>query len=614
MHGVSIQHLTLPKLKIERLNIKLDKRLIVTAHKIEYQRDSKSKTSMYEINKIISYFKYLNPIFKSISLKNIIYNDEKVNLLYKDDIFYLNSKFLTIDANVTQDKSKIIKMNINQMILKDYQLEFRGNLSIDLRKKIYSYDGKFDILNIDGNIKMNIDKNILYYDINTSSFDTLSPIMKYLKSKVFIEPLAREWIYKKITAKKYRLERLKGKFNLKTKEFYPGNMKGSAIAQNAIVKFSPTVNPAYVKTIKIKLRDNTLFFKLTKAKYEKKSIGINDIHIYNILTSKNGIVVDINSKTILDKYIHNILKSFGIKIPITQTDGKNRSDLKLDVKFRPYSIKANGKFIIKNSHFTLVGIPFYTKNANIRLDNFDVLLKNCNLTYGKLFDIDLTGIFKTKEKTFDGNIDINSFFINIKKSPILHITNLKKQPVNLKIGTKKSVINLKDLDTKIIFEKGRNKFILKDILRYKNFSNFIKTNNINQGLISIETKDFKNYDAKLKIFGLKTPFVYKNKKIKDFDIDMSTDGNKIKASANDGKFKLSYDKHIILNLKKLDILLDNNDSIMQKNINISINGKIVNFLVKDLNSTILSDSFTYNKFKHQTRFYSVYMNSTLSYE
>ncbi len=614
MQGISIQHLTLPKLNIQRLYVKLDKKLIVSANKIDFKRDSKAQTSIYEINKIISYFRYLNALFKSVSLKNINYNDEKVSLLYKDDIFYINSKYLTLDAKITQDVGKIIDMDIKQMILKDYQLELRGELALNLKKKIYNYNGKFSILNIDGNTTIDINKDILHYKLKTGSFNSLEPIMKFINSRVFIEPLANAWIYKKIVAKRYRLEYIKGKFNLKTKEFYPEFIEGVADAENVTIKFHPKVTPAYAKAVKVKLSNNTLSFYLTSPTYEKKRVKINDIYIYNILTSKNGIVVDINSNTLLDKYVHNILKSFDIKIPVTQISGKNRSNIVLDVKFRPFGIKAKGEFIVKNSHFKLLGLPFYTKYAKIKLDNYDVFLQNCNLVYKKLFNINTTGRLQTKQGTYDGKADINSLTVDIKGEHILNISHLKDQVVSIKMSKDKNIIEFKKLKTKLIFEKNSSKFLLDDISKYKKFSKIIKENRINKGSLSVYTKDFKKYSAKLKIYGIKTPLFYHKKNIKDFDIDIETDGDKVSASSLQDKISLTYDKHLTVNIKNLNILLDNNSTNISRGMDFSLNGKNVNFLVSDLNSTILSDSFTLNKFKNQIRFISLYRDSKLGFE
>ncbi|MFK5880774.1 MAG: AsmA-like C-terminal domain-containing protein [Sulfurospirillum sp.] len=614
MHGISIQHLTLPKLKIENLYIKLDKKFTVSAYRVDFKRDSKSQTSSYEINKIISYFKYLNPLFKSISLKNINYNDEKVSLLYKDDIFYANSKFLTLDAKVTQEAGRIIDLKINQMILKDYKIELKGELALNLKKKIYNYNGRFNILNIDGNASIDIDGNILNYKLKTDTFNSLKPIMKFINSKVFIEPLANAWIYKKIVAKRYKLDYLKGRFNLKTKEFYPKLIKGRATAKNVRIKFHPLVAPAYAKQVKVKLSKNTLSFYLLAPTYEKKKIKINDIHIYNILTSKNGIIVNISSNTLLDKYIHNILKNFGINIPITQASGNNHSNIVLDVKFRPFSIDAKGEFTVKNSKFKILGVPFYTKYAKIRLDNYDVFLQNSNIVYKKLFSINTTGILKTKKKIYSGKADINSLVVDMKGTHILQISRLKNQQVYIKMSKNKNTIEIDNLKTKLIFKKNYNQFILQDISKYIDFSTIIKENKINKGTLSIFTKDFKKYNAKLKIYDIKTPIIYHKKNVKDFDIDIATDGKKISAHTLNGMISLAYDKHIILNVKDFDILLDNNNTKISHSTDFSINGRNVNFLLNDLNSTMLSNSFTLNKFKNEIRFNSLYKNSQLGFE
>jgi hypothetical protein len=611
MHGISIQHLSLPKLNIQKLYVKLDKKLIVSAKKVEFKRDSKARTSVYEINKIISYFKYLNPLFDSISLQNINYNDEKVSLLYKEGIFYINTKYLTLDASIKQETSEIIEIKIKQMILKDYLLELKGELALNLEKKIYNYNGNFSIFNIDGNASIDIDKNMLDYKLSTKPFDSLDPLMDMINSKVFLEPLADAWIHKKIVAKEYKLLYLKGKFDLKSKEFFPKLIKAQAVVKNATIKFHPKVTPAHAKKIEVTLQNNTLDFNLTSPTYEKKKIKINDIHIYNILTTKNGIIVDIDSDTLLDKYIHNILKSFGIKIPITQISGKNHSNIYLDVKFRPFGIKAKGEFVVKNSRFKLLGVPFYSKYAKIKLNNYDVFLQNCNLSYKKLFNINTSGKLQTKRGIYSGKVDINSVLVDIKGEHILNISNLRKQNVSIKMSKNKNTIELKKLKTKLIFKKNNNQFILQDISFYKHFSKILKDNNISKGSLLVQTKDFKKFSANLKVYDIKTPLFYHKENIKNFDIDITTDGDKLLATSLKKKISLSYGKKFKIYMKNLDILLDKKSVNSSKNIDFSLHTKSVNLLIKDLNSTILSDSFIYVKNKNQISFTSWYRDSKL---
>jgi len=613
IHGVTINNLTLPKIKIERLYIKLDKKLIVSANKISIKRQSRANTSIYEINKTIKYLKYLHFFFRTISLKKVSYSDEIVNILYKDDIFYVDSKFLTIDAKISIVNKKI-NLDLKQMILKDYGLELKGKLNLDTRNHIFKYIGKYDILNINGELIAKIEGDRLYYDIKSSSFNSLSPIMKYLKKRVFIEPLARQWIYKKIVAKKYKLNYLKGVFDLKTKDFFPKLMSGSAIAKDVFIKFHPQVKAAHASSIKIKLKDNILTFYPKNPTYESKKVSINDIHIYNLLTTKNGIVVDIKSNTLLDTYIHNILHAFGINIPINQKSGRNKSNLLLDVRFRPYSIKAKGKFDIFDSNFTVAGIDFFTKHANIRFENNDIYLKNSNLKYKNIFDLNTTGKFDVKNSNYIGKIDINRVFLDIKNSHLLKIENLKNQDIKLEFNPKKTVVFLKNFDSKLIFEKNHNICKINDITKYKNYSSILKNQKFDKGKAEIFTKNFDSFNADLNISGVDTPFVKGSKTIKDLNLKIDINNSIFKAHTLDNKLNLKYDKHIMLNIKNLDILLDSNNSEVKTKQLISINGKNSNFISKDLNSTILSENFTFNFDKNETRFISVYKDSQLGFE
>jgi hypothetical protein len=610
---VTINNLILPKVKIERLYIKLDKKLIVSANKISIKRQSRANTSIYEINKTIKYLKYLHPIFRTISLKKVSYNDETVNILYKDDIFYVDSKFLTIDAKISIVNKKI-NLDLKQMILKDYGLELVGKLNLDTKNHIYKYNGKYDILNINGGLIVKVEGDRLYYDIKSSSFNSLAPIMKYLKKRVFIEPLAREWIYKKIVAKKYKLNYLRGMFDLKTKDFFPKLMSGSAVAKDVFIKFHPEVKVAHASSVKVKLKDNILTFYPKNPTYEGKKVGINDIHIYNLLTTKNGIIVDIKSNTLLDSYVHNILHAFGINIPINQANGRNKSSLFLDVRFKPYSIKAKGKFDIYDSNFTVAGINFFTKHANIRFENNDIYLKNSNLKYKNIFDINTTGKFDIKSSNYIGKVDINRVSLDIKNSHLLKIKNLKNQNIKLNFNPKKTVVFLKDFDSTLIFEKNHNIFKINNITKYKNYSSFLKNQKFDKGKLEIFTKNFDSFNADLNISGVSTPFIDGNKTIKDLNLKIEISNSIIKAHTLDDKIKLKYDENIILNLKNLDILLDANNTEVKSNQLISINGKNVNFISKDLNSTILSENFTFNFDKNESRFISVYKDSQLGFE
>ena len=614
MYGIKIDNIDTPQIKIDRLYIKLDKKLILKAKNIKFFRNSKAKTSKDEIYKLLNYIKYLNKIFTMVSLKNIEYNNEKVNILYKDDIFYLDSKFLTLDSKIWY-KNRKISLKIKQLILKDEDLELRGLFKYDLKEGDYFFNGQFSFLNIEGSAKIEIKKDMLYYNLKTKKFDSLAPVMEYLKTKVFIEPLARAWIYKKIVGKEYRLEYLEGKYNLKTGDFYPNFMRGKAIVKDALITFNPKVTSAHADIIVVKLENNTLSFKLTKPTYEGKDIDIVDIHIYNLLTTKNGIVVNLNSNTLLDKYIHNILKSFGIKIPITQYSGTNRSNLKLDIKFKPFAIDAKGVFVIKNSKFKLEKIDMYSKYAKIILDNNKVYLKDTNLRYKKLFDIDTKGTFYLDKREYLGKVNINRLKIDLKDKNILNIKNLKNQTFQLYFGKKESILKFKELKTKLTFKKDEYIFDIEDIALYKKYSYFLDEYNISNGKLYITTNDFKDYTSKLELNRLNLPLQNKDgTKISSLKLTIMANQKLLKAKTDDNKIEIKYDNKATIKLNNLDILIKDNNSTDKNDTNLELNADNVNLIFIDKNITIPSEHFSLLLKNDNIDFISIYKNSSIGYE
>ncbi len=614
IYGIKIEDISLSTIKIDKLYIKLDKKLILKAKNIQFYRNSKSKTSKDEIYKLLNYIKYLNSFFKYISLKNIEYENEKVSLLYKDDIFYIDSKYLTLDSKL-EFKNSEIKLKIKQLILKDEKLELKGIFKYNLKSRLYKYHGKFSFMNIEGIADIKIENDMVFYKLYTKKFDSLAPIMEYLKSRVFIEPLARAWIYKKIVGKEYKLENLEGKFNLKTGDFYPNFIKGRAVVKDALITFNPKVTGAHADIIVVKLENNTLSFELTKPTYEGKDIDIVDIHIYNLLTTKNGIVVNLKSDTLLDKYIHNILKSFGIKIPITQYSGTNDSSLKLDIKFKPFAIDAKGVFIIKNSKFKLEKIDMYSKYAKIVLDNDKVYLKDTNIRYENLFDMDTKGTFYLDKREYIGKVDINSLKIDIKDKNILDIKNLKNQTFKLYFGKKESVLSFKELKTILTFKKAEYIFDMRDISLYKKFSNFLKKYDIDNGKLYIITNDFKDYTAKLDLERLNLPIKDKDgREISSLRFTILANRKFLDAKTDDNKIEIRYDNKATVNLNNLDILIKDGNSTENNDSDMEINADNVNLIFTDKNITIPSEHFSLLLKQGDIDFISIYKDSSIGYE
>jgi len=593
-NGIQIENLELPKIKISQLYIKLDKKLIVTIETLDINIKSKQNSSFNEIKDLTKNLPYLYSFFNYISIQNLIFNNKTVHFLYKDKVFYIDSDFLTIDAKITDWKDSI-EVDIKQLVLKDFKIKFRGNLQAKLKDKLFNFRGNFSTFNINGNIELRIDKDELYYRLNTKKFKTLKPFMDFLSKKVGLEPLISAWVYKKIVADEYILHNLDGKFNLNTYNFYPNLMKARASGKNAVIKFDKNAPSALVNNLDIILKNDQLIFDVKKAEYQGKDVTSTKVHIYNLMTKGAGIIIDINADIILDDSIHAILNAFHINVPITQTSGTTKSNVKLDIGFLPIEVKNyTGHFKIKDANILIDNLPIYSKSGYIELDNNMLHFKNVNLKYNTLFDIYTSGDLNLTNQTYKSKNKINSLHVNFDDLSLLHVEDFNTT-ATLQIDDNKTSIYIDSLKTNLEFFAKNNKITVDDLSLIYPYSPLMKSVHIKSGSLKLKTKDFENYNILAKLRDMNLPLERYGKQIKEMDFNITVNGKDLNVISGDKNIELSKRDGLELVIKNTDVTIDSSESNNSNDIDkltiIGINSSIV-----DTNSTLKIPS-NYYEFK-----------------
>ena len=613
-NGIRIDHLILPKVKISQLYIKLDKKLIVSIEKIDINIKSKNNSSLKEIHDITKNLPYLHMFFESISIHNITYDNKTVQLLYKNDVFYGDSNFLTIDAKIKNIDGSI-DIDIKRMILKDFNLSLKGALNVNLINNEFNFKGKYQTFNINGNTELKIINNVLYYRLNSKKFKSLKPLMDFLSKKINLEPLISAWIYKKIIAQEYELHNIEGKFNLNTFDFYPKLMKAKATGKNVLIKFDKNVPPVLVNEMDIILKNDQLIFDIKKAEYQGKDVTKTKVHIYHLMTVGAGIVVDIKANTILDDSIHDILHAFDIRVPITQTAGTTEANVKIDIKFRPFGVKSyTGYFKINDANITLSGLPIYSKSGYITLDNGIVTLENVNLKYNTIFDIYTSGDLNINNGVYNSENFIDTLNINFDNLNILHIENFNTKS-SMKIMDNGTSIYIDKLKTTLEFLNNTNKIKLEDLSLIYPYSKIMHTFDVRGGKVDIDTKNFIQYNVNAKLEEMNIPLTKNNKPITELELLIKTDGSDLTLSSVDKNIELIKKDNINLKIKNIDVVFDSSklDNSIELG-DITITG--INSNITDTNSTlnIPSDHFVYKINKQHKTFNSTFFKQTIFLE
>lgn len=600
----------MPFFKIEKLYIKLDKKLILSIKEMQIHKQSKNQSSRQDLEKTLNRLPWLNLIFKLIHIQSIKFDNNEIKVTFKDDIFYIDTKFLTLDTKIKIDKSKL-KLIISSLIYKDFEVELNGISSINLKQKTMSFDGNFSTYEINGNLSLAYKNDILNYMLKTDKISSLKPFMNNLIKKVNLDKIAKGWISDNVLAKSYQIHSLKGKINTKTWEYYPLEMKAKASVKNANIHFHNEVLPVFADKIDISLDDDKLIFKLKNADFQGIKISSDELYIYNLLTKKTGIIVNLHTKTLLDKRVHSILKAYGINIPLTQNSGQTDANLTMDIKFLPYNFNAKGNFIVKDSNYTLSGGNFYTKESNISLDNSLVIFNPANLIYKQVFDINSSGILDTNLGKFDGNVTINSFDLKSNKNEILNIKNISL-PAKFNITENEFLLNLEKIPVNLLFKKDNYKIKIPNLNHFTNNSSIMQNLGIKNGNLTLYTKDFDEYFINLNISQMDNLIYDGNSSLSEGNFSILYKPESLTAHSKDKKISIKEkNNELKISLKDLNLFLKDSNSSKtdQKIILNAINSSII---LNDINKTIFFDSYEAKKDANKTIFKANYEKAQLN--
>ncbi|MBP9613091.1 MAG: AsmA-like C-terminal domain-containing protein [Sulfurospirillum sp.] len=594
IHGIAIDSISLPKVKIEQLYIKLDKKLIVTIEKLEIDSQTQNDSSLEESAFIIKNFPLINQLFETININQLNYHNESVKLLFSHNTFFIQSHHLDANLQLFPTGKHQFDVNLLHVNIKDYHLFFDGKASIDLEKEQYGLEANFDLFGIKGISIIEVKNNLLTYHLQSEHFtnNALSDVVNFLAPQVELDPIAKAWIHENIKAKEYQLHFVEGKFDLKTGDYFPLEIRGRALVKDANVSFEPSVPSAHVEEIGITFQEDKLFFDIKNAHYQEKPLEKADVHIYNLIAKGTGIVVDLNATSALDEQIHKILHAFHITVPIDQTKGVTPSHIRLDIKFLPYDINATGTFTILPSQFLLSGIPMSSNFGEILLDNRLVRLQKTNMRYKNLFDINATGTFDTTNERFEGLVDINSLALDFGQIHLIDIANLSDQEAFFTLENNATFIALPTLGTQMRFSEGNNSFHFKDISKIENFSPLMRELGLSSGVVDVTTKDFEHFEANLFLNELSTPFRENQEPLTTLKLHLKTDTKTLDAISDDGKLSLHYDTALSLHVKDLNLSIAQNDNTFDIPLDVTITGDNSSFHIQESNKTILSDHYT----------------------
>ncbi len=586
--GIKIDSFSLGNLNVSQFYIKLNKKLIVEIEQIAYKsrKSKENKGSFESLKQSLELFPNIIKYFETIYIERLKLKDNEFTIFLDDKSLYLDSKYLNLSSKLDFQGSRVI-LDMYSLYLKDIELMLDGKISVDYFEEKLNYYGEYFYHDLQGDIKLDMDKKLARFYINSDDFKSLRFIKKYADLSL----VAESWMYDNVKGD-IKLDFLYGQIDLEKKRLIERSLYGKAQVKKAKIKFHKDLEPIITKRVDLDFDNGNLIFDLKEPKYANMDINGSTVVIRNLTSQENGVVnVNIKSKKIrLNNDILNILKAYKINLPVNQISGYTRADLLLEIPYKlDKGMRTTGLFEVFDSNIKIGDFDFYTKDARVILDGPIVKLRDADFKYLDLVQSEVNMDLDTRTLKASGIVDIDKLLIESKKEEILKI---QKSLSDLELDFNDPIkIDLVDFDSSITIDENIN-IRIDDLSKlYKN-SEVLKAYNISEGNLSIKYVNNDFIDFKGFIKGIDYPVYEDEKQVTSLDIVGQIRKDRVAIQSKDNKVKIStnnkstdiYLKDFYVDLTKFD---DNSSNSENSVLNIkgeSLRLKVDEKSIYDLNS------------------------------
>jgi hypothetical protein len=461
VHGITIEKLTFGQYEVDGLYIKLDKKLILNVDKVVIPK-SKEKPSLEKIDKTFDRIKNLLTYFEAIYLEKVQFNNNSLTIFYTEDVLYMTSDEYEVAGNIERKGTKLIA-DVSMLRIDAYDLSVSGKLTYDLSSHTLEAGGDFSLYGILGNFAAIKKGDDIVYALNTKRFDKLDPLI----NRIGLPALIEAWIIKKVKAKSYKVEYIKGRFSLKDKDIVRNlaNMKARAHFWDVDIHYKEGIAPVHAKEMFLNFKKGNLYFDLVDPKHDDRSAEGTTVEILHIIgPQKPVLILDLHVKSPIDEEVQKILRAYKLDIPVLHS-GKEDSvvvNLKIPLGNDDRKLKVSVDVLLDQGTLFLENMAFKIKSGHVIYEEGKIILDKIQVSepwYKGYVD----GTIDVQHDRADLILDIRRFVLGDDKDPVLLLKD-KKVPMKLSYG-KETKVQLPTLKINVERSGKTLKIVLKDMSR-----------------------------------------------------------------------------------------------------------------------------------------------------
>lgn len=381
--GIALDTLRLHGVTVEKLYIKWDKRLHVTAGRIALEP---SDNDADDINLTKSYrgvFSFLRTFngswIDSLCVNRLEAAGAVISLHYRPS----KTSTLQFDTGWLQGRLRLGTLTDRTALTLDARIHrdtFKGHVTLN---------GTLDLLRqtlelaIEGNatgklrIRGELVASAARCEANIYGSRPIESITALVEA-LHLHPDTEPWITSRAEGGALHLRTLRTAFALEHPEEALQNLRAELLFENVHYRFAnhpEAFEPVYAPRVLLTFDNLTL------------NIHPIDALFYGISGRSTWLNIDFQGRDpILNLYLdiddrlstplHELIASYGIHLPFTQASGKTATDLTLHVNLQTNKTSAYGNFLIRESLLDFSGLSAAVKRADVHLENSYVTIAN----------------------------------------------------------------------------------------------------------------------------------------------------------------------------------------------------------------------------------------------
>jgi hypothetical protein len=398
--GIQIESLHIGSLKIEKLYLKLDKKLICRADLIVLPRQ-KTKAPIPDLNKALPILKQILYLFETIALQDIYYDNDRYALYYIDRVLYMQNEEYEIAITQLEEVDGAVQAQISHLYIKQYGIGIHGSLRYDEKRSKAHIKGIAKHGDIHCEFSIDKKRDRVTITAQSNQFRALASLIDQFE----INPKIKPWIVGKTHAGLYRLKSFRAIATLSSAGFIldPRSLQAELELSNASLRFKRALNPVKAKKVKILYDDGVLYILPQDPYYASHSLKGSQVAITQLGSSKTDhLHLSILLDAPLDKDLHQILEAYHIRLPLKQSKGSTESRVRLDINLKSKQTEFSGDFKIGKSEVQIAEIPFAITGGSVSVRDGIATLTDLRLQE-EWYDL-----------TAEGTIDLHKKWVNLQ--------------------------------------------------------------------------------------------------------------------------------------------------------------------------------------------------------